>query len=398
MKLKVVTALVDQMLYSGGTFVFFVFLANVTDQLTLGAYSLCLATVIFFQGIQRNLVSIPLSISSEFNEEFVKSLKQTSFFSSLVIGLISSTIVVVFCFVNSLAIIEWAIYCLLLSLSLWIYEFQRRLLWRKGDYRSILMLCITNGSLLITSSAVLYFSNLDIVYAYPISFILATMIVNADIKICWRFDRQFLSNQLILQKYEILSGFAFGGYNNLLIISSGFIFGPSMVALLSVARNLLQPVQVLISAVDSFDKVDSSKKYHSLGKHALIKSLIKSMVIVSLVAIPYMTATIFFSHEINNLLYSGKYTDLLEVLLPFSVAYTLMIFGHFLENALYITKMAKQMFINRVVCALVAQLFLVSSISYLGLLAMPSSMAIGWLIIVTLSLYKVTGIERDCQN
>jgi|GEM_PF-1788882 len=398
MKLKVFTALADQMLYSGGTFVFFVFLANVASEHVLGAYSLCLATVIFFQGIQRNLISIPLSISSNLTEEFVRSLNQTSFFSSLIIGLISTVIVVVFCIMNSLSVIEWATYCLVLSLSLWVYEFKRRLLWRKGDYQNILTLCITNGSLLFALSAALYVLSLDVIYAYPASFIIATLVVKAEVKITWRFDRQFVSKQLQLQKYEILSGFAFGGYNNLLIISSGFIFGPGMVALLSVARNLLQPVQVLISAVDSFDKVDSSKKYHSQGMPALIKSLTKSMAIVGFIAMPYMTATIFFSAEINELLYSGKYQDLMQVLLPFSIAYVFMIFGHFLENALYITKMAKQMFINRVVCALSAQLFLVASISYLGVFAMPSSMAIGWLIIVALSLHKVMVIDRDHQN
>ncbi len=398
MKHKVFTALADQMLYSGGTFIFFVCLANVEGELTLGAYSLCLATAIFFQGIQRNLVSIPLSISDDMSDELVSSLNQTSILSSLIIGLVSSSIIAVFCYVNSLDIVKWASYYLLLSLSLWSYEFKRRLLWRRTDYSNILKLCGGYSLLLIAFGSVLYFLSVEIIYAYPLAFVVAVALIKTNVKVNWSYDRYFVTKQLKHQRYEILSGFAFGGYNNLLIISSGFVFGPSMVALLSVARNLLQPVQVLISAVDSFDKVDSSKKYHSSGKSALLKSLMRSMAIVAVIAAPYMALTVSFSEEINQLLYSGKYSDLVEILLPFSLAYILMIVGHFLENALYITKMAKNLFFNRIICAFLAQAFLVISISYIGVVAMPSSMAVGWLVIVILTLRKITDIERDYQN
>ena len=63
-----------------------------------------------------------------------------------------------------------------------------------------------------------------------------------------------------------------------------------------------------------------------------------------------------------------------------------MIFGHFLENGLYICSLGKNMFINRFFASVLALITLFFTNNYMGYFAVPFAMLIGWLVIIVLTL------------
>ncbi|QBJ62641.1 hypothetical protein [Pseudoalteromonas sp. DL-6] len=385
MKYKLLVALVDQFAFSISSFLFFLYMAKFSTIESLGIFSICIALAVFFQGVQRNLIIIPM-MTSKFSYSLNKSsyFYSLSFIASLIASLFALLVFYVYSLFSEVKLIINSGFIFLYVIFSWYYEYKKRTAWLLLNYNKILWSVFFLIFSLVILSWLLIESDF-ISYSYPLSLLFASLPFGKKEKLynisCLKIIKRFKSKQ-----YEVCGGFLYGFYNNFLIIFAGALLGPVAAGVYAVARNLLQPVQVLISAIDSFDKKDLAKRYYSNGLKALRVSIFKATLICISLSLTYYLLVVYNYSIINSIIFQGKFDDLEYLITLCLLAYTAMIFGHFLENGLYICSLGKNMFTNRFFASVLALITLFFTNNYMGYFAVPFAMLIGWLVIIVLTL------------
>lgn len=385
MRYKLLVALVDQFAFSISSFLFFLYMAKFSTIESLGIFSICIALAVFFQGVQRNLIIIPM-MTSKFSYSLNKSsyFYSLSFISSLIASLFALLVFYTYSLFSEVKLIINSGFIFLYVIFSWYYEYKKRTAWLLLNYNKILWSVFFLISSLVTLSWLLIESDF-ISYSYPLSLLFASLPFGKKEKL-YNISYLKIIKRFKSKQYEVCGGFLYGFYNNFLIIFAGALLGPVAAGVYAVARNLLQPVQVLISAIDSFDKKDLAKRYYSKGLKALRVSIFKATLICILLSLTYYLLLIYNYSMINSIIFQGKFDNLEHLITLCLLAYIAMIFGHFLENGLYICSLGKNMFINRFFASVLALITLFFTNNYMGYFAVPFAMLIGWLVIIVLTL------------
>ncbi|WP_423186121.1 lipopolysaccharide biosynthesis protein [Alishewanella sp. d11] len=385
MKSKFLIAIVDQFGFSISSFLFFIYVARNTNVEQLAEFSVCVALSILFQGVQRNLIIIPLMTSGFLcsNRRF-NYYYSFSTFLSVFISFLAIFIFILYALYTDADVFINVVFVFLYVFCSWNYEFKRRRCWLLLDYKAIFQSVFL---LIFTLSFFCLFldSSKYVIFYYPLSLLVAVIPFGFKEKVHSISVGSFLK-RFKERKFEISSGFLYGFYNNFLIVLSGLFFGPASAAFYSVARNLLQPVQVLISAIDSFDKKDLSLGYHKYGVKFLFSSILRMSLICLFASFLYFIVIFYNYSFLNEFLFDGKYVDIERLLLLSFFSYVFMIFGHFLENGLYICKLGESLFFNRLAASITSFFILLLASGFFGYFSIPLAMLAGWFVIVLFSL------------
>jgi O-antigen/teichoic acid export membrane protein len=180
--------------------------------------------------------------------------------------------------------------------------------------------------------------------------------------------------------WNVLSHLSYSGYNFAIqAIQAATIARPELSAFYA-TRNIFQPIQVLVMAVDNTDKPRAARAFAASGKSGLYRSLITTSLSLLALGAPYLLCVAFFHDSILHYLYNGKFDHSAGGGLLWIFPFALMMVAQPIETGIYVIKKTKVLFITRIIAAIIgilASIVLTQRFGYQGAII---SIGAGWLI------------------
>jgi O-antigen/teichoic acid export membrane protein len=184
--------------------------------------------------------------------------------------------------------------------------------------------------------------------------------------------------------WSSLSHLAFSGYFFGIQTVLAALADSNAVGIYFALRIFTQPVNTLVSAMDSVDKPRAAIALSSTGRGAMNRILNRSLVVMLCVAAPYLLTLVLFGDQLAHFLLGPKYADQKSVLWAWSVVACLMLLVQPVETGLYVLRRSSQLFLNRVVASAVgltsAFLFIPGWGATGALMAMALALVSTWLL------------------
>lgn len=196
--------------------------------------------------------------------------------------------------------------------------------------------------------------------------------------------RPFWSELWKFGRWQLMSYTAYTGYNSLIsVIVSGFT-GPAGVALMSVTRNLVQPITTFIMAIDNVDKPRASAALANGGTTAMRASLRNTSITLIVPGMLYLALIGIFAEPVLHHLFAGKYDDGVFELRLWIPVFLMLLITQPLDSALYILKRPDIILYARLGAALVgisSALVLIPRFDVAGALG---ALTLGWMVSLVL--------------
>lgn len=151
--------------------------------------------------------------------------------------------------------------------------------------------------------------------------------------------------------WSVLSNLAFNGYGHMPPLILGLLAGPVPVAVFQAIRNLAQPLALVLTAVDNFDKPRAARALALEGRPGLARALANTTLAMGLVCLPYLAALGLAGDRMTALIYGGRYGDTGPVLWWFIAAQAAMIAVYPFETALFVVRRPDLLFRGRLAAA-----------------------------------------------
>ena len=172
------------------------------------------------------------------------------------------------------------------------------------------------------------------------------------------------------------SSLAMAGYSVAVQALLGGLAGAAAVASFNATRMLIQPVNTLIGAFNNLDMPNSAKAY-ALGGRSLVLFQVRSIVrLVSLGGV-YLVVVGLFAEPLLARLFEGRYSDS-RLLWAWVLVGLLMMVVTPTENAFYVTRKTRSLFLSRLAAAGVGCTCAYLSIPHAGAIGGVLSIAAGW--------------------
>ena len=368
-----------------------------------GAYALAFTLLMLLQGAQRALVSIPMVVLCPDLEKLQLHSRNWHVIQALVIA---APLIIVFPFFLFLQDSSWVrnvlLALMILLMPMFYYEFYRRriilernttiLLPMACAYAAVfsftLLLVAINGGTAITgaigmaagataATLIGFFSSAK---RHTNSF--------PDFLPFWR-------DLWLFGRWQLMSHVAYTGYNTLIPVMVSFFVGPAGVALMSVTRNLVQPVQTFIMAIDNVDKPRASAALARSGMVAMQASLRNTSLTLIVPGAFYLLMIGIFAEPTLHLFFAGKYDHgALELRLWLPV-FSLMLITQPIESALYVLKRSDILFRGRMWAAIVGLVGSVLFIPLFGVAGALSALTLGWVMSLTMAWNGLKAAKRE---
>jgi O-antigen/teichoic acid export membrane protein len=347
------------------------------------AFSLAVASSIFIGGIQRALIVIPFVVSGHGEHMAAASsafcranLRLTAALAlpTLALGLI----------LNQLGH-TWIANILLgtglLCAGMLPYELCRRWLLQHKRYTALLAMSASYAAALLTLvfigarhglSLWLIFAGMMLSTAAAL-FFLPAMRRHAPSPMSTLVPPGF-------RFWNLLSHLAFSGYNYAIQAIQGMNISKADMAAFYATRNLFQPVQVLVMAVDSTDKPRAANAYAVSGRSGLFASLRRTCLTLFAVGAPFLALVYLFHEPALHYLYNGKFDHQSAGCIAWIAMFALMMLTQPIETGIYVIKKSRILFTTRLVAAIAGILCCVWLTRQGGYTGAIISMSIGWLI------------------
>ena len=356
-------ALVEQALISGGNFVLYLYAARTLPKEDWGELSLSLGLILVIQGFQRAFVTIPMVTSGGDAKAFsvaIEFWKKVQFLVTvtMLLGLLICYVI------SALTSPTWVqhvlVYAMALLVPAFYQEFVRRttvmslsmtrLVWMASAYAITLTISmIASVSLSFSSQPWAFVITLAgaSVSSFAISGVslwsrsTATKNGGWSYGSLWRFGR-----------WAAASSLAYTGYNFAIQGLLAAISGPIAAGTFAATRNLTQPVNTLIQAIDTVDKPRAGRAFAADGMPGLSAVIHRSWGWMLLIAVPYLILIFAFSDSALSVLYGTKYQDGGSAVQLWCLVVLAMIFAQPLETGLYVVRRPDWLFYGRMASAL----------------------------------------------
>ncbi|MBI5165894.1 MAG: hypothetical protein HY985_18575, partial [Magnetospirillum sp.] len=166
--------------------------------------------------------------------------------------------------------------------------------------------------------------------------------------------RSFLSRLAHFIGWSVMSNLAYNGYNHLPPLLLGLLAGPVPVAVYQAARNLVQPLSTLASAVDNFDKPRAARALANSGVPGMAGALGRTTLALILGSAPYLVLLLAMGGPVTRLVYGDRFPTATAAMPWFAAMQVTMIAAYPLETALFIVRRPDLLFWGRVVAAAAA--------------------------------------------
>lgn len=361
-------SLLEQLLLSGGNFILMLVCARYLSVDAWGTYSLAFALLLFAQGFQRALLSLPIVRFSRTAELLTTHLPV---WRSINAWLVMAIVAISSC----IGLSAWSVglpswisdVCLILVFltpGYFFYEYQKRIVIGYGQIRLLTAMSLTVVAIMATGTFLAMShvkSAASIGLAVGLGYLAGATVGSALLSSMATNLRESLATEVSLSKndvfsfslWSILCHLAYAGYTTINPVLLSAFGGPGAVAVFAAIRNLGQPVQTLIAAVDNVDKQKASAAYHRGGKVALNKVIFNSMKVMLLLGGSYLLLICVSAEWMLGLLYNDKYTQHKSDVYLWAIVFFFMIFSQPLESAMYVLGKPKNLFYGRAFAAVI---------------------------------------------
>lgn len=398
-------AVVEQGFFSLANFGLAIYLARELPKAEWGIFSLGYALMLFAQGFQRALVCIPVATMAHQDEVLSRSLGfwrhiqwRVTLFASGTLLLAAAAIHLI----NANApIIESLLIAALLVPSFFSLEFWRRLLIQIRNIKTAAIIAFVFFCSVVLLLPLLHFMHGGALVAAAglsacalmagavsraraISLIPAT---NEPLYLghkVWQFGR-----------WATLSHLAYSGYNTAIQVALSLISGPAAMGSFSAVRNLIQPVNTLIGAIDNVDKPRAARAFASGGFSALFSSLWRTMATLSILGGGYLLMCAVGGGYVVNLLYQQRYGYAWSELWMWCLIALAMMAAQPLESGLYVAHRTDALFANRLVSAIIGLGAAVACIPTLGVFGAMIGLTFGYLTTAFLGAFQLYKFYRQ---
>lgn len=370
-----------------------------------GAYALAFTLLTLIQGFQRALISIPIVVMCPNVEKLHANQRHWHKVQALLV--ITSLIILLAIFILMFIVVKEAVWLrkvllalMILLMPMFYYEFYRR--WLIQERKTTILLPMACSytlvfSLTLWAIAIYGGTAIEGAAAMATAAALAALIgLFASSRINRRplqsfFD--FWQDLWRFSRWQVMSHVAYAGYNNLIPIIVSYFVGPSGVAVMNATRNIGQPVQTFVMAIDNVDKPRASSALAGGGVAAMRTSLRNTSRTLIVPGGLYLLAVGVFAQPALNFLFGGKYDHAVIELQLWLPVFFLILIAQPIESGLYVLKRSDVLFSGRIwaaVAGLTASLLLIPTFGVAGAL---TALTLGWLVSFAMAwrgLQKVT--------
>lgn len=355
--------LAEQALVSGTNFTYFVLLARQLSRDEWGVYSLAYALCLFMQGFQRALVVIPFTTTMTTAEEVLEHgvhwwRRQFGVTTACTgTGIVCCSISVMV-----LGRAHWLTGVLaataLMSVPLFLYEFLRRWHVQLGQQTKLIPLALGYAAIVVPVGAVQGSTTQATSTAVLFSFGLSAFFVPLTVR-AYQATRKRASSKpfdpkiFSKAKWNVLSHIAYAGYTTgiqILLASLGSIGAQ---AVFSATRNLVQPLNVLMGALDTVDKPKASRAYRAEGLSGVWRVIAHTLKILAVLGGIYLCAAVLIGELVLEWLYGTKYADAGTEVTLWALCYCVMMLTMPLETAIYVFQKTDALFVNRMLALVI---------------------------------------------
>lgn len=382
--------LIEQALISGSNFLLYLYATRSLPKENWGELSMALAALLVIQGFQRAFVTLPMSTSGDSPMSFMR--EALPFWCRAQVAIILLTIPLII-LAYGIAVpygAAWVVRCIeitaILMVPMYYLEFARRVVILGVSMQRLVGMAVIYSCVLAIGALGIWFWNLE---ASTTAFVF-TIISGALCSCC--YARISLAPRALIQhsatwnarklwhfgKWGAGSSIAYSGYNFAVQAILAIMIGPTAVAVFAATRNLAQPINVVVQAMDSVDKPRAARAYHHQGLQGLWLVTKRSWTWLLAIAIPYFVLVGYFAEDVLALAYGDKYSKASPELLLWFLVLLFMILVQPVESALYVLRKPKWMFFGRLAAALLVLCvapFVAAAWSVKGALA---ALALGW--------------------
>lgn len=387
MQTRRLAALADQGIVSATNFLLFLYCARTLDSEDWGAFGFAYAAVLFCQGFQRAIVTIPMITLSPTPAQWHENSEAWA-------GLNSSLLLAVMVFGGMLSAfttlidVDWlaisATSATALSAPMLLMEYSRRATIQNDHF----------GRLVFMALAYM-FGILTIAILWPSAWHTRWLPVAAVIAGSCAAAFVFLTGKTSILLGKVRPGFAieghrgfsmwaalshlgYSGYNFGVQAMLGAISGPAALGIFHACRALIQPVNTLIGAMDSIDKPRAARAYAATGRFGLFRSLRSTLMGLAILGGVYLGLAALFDTWLLRIAFGARYSDQESVVLWWCIVSALTICAQPVESGLYVAGRTREMFLSRVASSLGSlgcAYFLIGPFGPVGALA---AMAVGF--------------------
>lgn len=166
--------------------------------------------------------------------------------------------------------------------------------------------------------------------------------------------------------WSLLANFAYNGFNQLPALILGAMAGPVPVGTFQALRNLTQPLNIIGTAVDNFDKPRAARALAEGGREAMTAQLRRTTKALVTSSVPYMVLIGIFAEPALRLIYADRYQGFEGVLYFWLGLNVLMLASYPFETGLMLLRRPELLCKGRFVAMAVAILVSVTAIPSLG--------------------------------
>jgi O-antigen/teichoic acid export membrane protein len=401
-------SLVEQGFLSLANFGMAIFLARELPKEHWGSFSLGFALLLFAQGFQRALVSIPVATMARDREllsnslRFWRRLQRKITWSATT--LLAAAAGIGFVVAGKASLPEALAVAALLIPGYFSLEFWRRMLIQCRDIKTaaaiasatFLAVAVTVAALHVTGGgAVAAAAGLSACYLLAgaaCRLRTKALLPKATEEVDWS------SEVAKFGRWSTLSHVAFSGYNTAIQLILSLVAGPAAMGSFAAIRNLTQPINTLIGAVDNLDKPRAARAFASDGFAGLFASLWRTVSTLTVIGGGYLLFCAGAGGYLVQLAYHGRYGHAWnEIWMWCLIAFAMMAVQP-LESGLYVAQRTDALFTNRVISALIGLSAALLAIPAWGVMGALLGLALGWISTGVLAAWQLYLFSRTSRQ
>ncbi|UFS68823.1 hypothetical protein LPW11_13035 [Geomonas sp. RF6] len=397
-------SLIEQGFLSIANFGMAVFLARELSKGEWGSFSLGFALMLFAQGFQRALVSIPVATMAHSAEILSASLPfwrrtQTKITAAATAGL-------------GLAALAWRPFgtdsgmplALLIAAILvpgfFSLEFWRRVLIQTREIKAAAMVSsflLFSVALLIGTVALRHGGALFAACGMSACTLAAgALLRRRAMKVLPATAEtiSFAGELYRFGRWATLSHVAFSGYNTAIQMVLTMVCGSAAMGSFAAVRNLTQPINTLIGAVDNLDKPRAARAFAGGSFPDLFSSLWRTMATLTMLGGGYLILCAAGGGHLVNALYHGRYGYAWNEIWLWCLIASAMMAAQPMESGLYVAQRTDALFVNRVISAVIGLGTAVITIPRFGVVGALMGLATGWIATAFLAFLQLQLFAR----
>jgi O-antigen/teichoic acid export membrane protein len=391
-----VAVLIDQGLVSGANFLVFLYCARLLSPEQWGEFGFAYATVLFCQGFQRAMVTIPMiAFSPSARDWKVTASAWASINSRLMV--ITTVIGAVAVVLANLIGVTWlassAHVATLLTIPMFGMEFARRAVIQEENFGKLVGMAA--GYTLGVGCVVAGWPTAWDIQWIPVLAVMAgalfSMLAFGFGNWNMLFGRYSPTLSLVEHKrfsfWATLSHLGFSGYNFGVQSLLGALAGPAALGVFHACRTLLQPVSILIGAMDSIDKPRAARAYAETGRAGLFKKLKNAFIALACLAGSYIVFVLITNTWLLNLAYGQRYHGQESVVALWCLVSAFTAIAQPVESGLYVIHRTRELFYSRLMASALSLACGFLLIGKLGAIGALTAMAVGYAVSAILGLW-----------